>query len=520
MEPLPENVTIAGREDEVAAEGAQQGAAEVEDASGQSEAGADPGAEARADAAAQSGAQAPASAAPDPEEGEAAQITPAETDTAQVETAAAAPQATDTPTETGAEAPAEEATDAAEQPASEEISAEETVADETTQDAVESTSQDPAMASAPRVSELKSTTPPDETVLGGGAEATETTGATAAPDAPETAEAPEAAETQDAGDDDTRAPAPLEDTGLFTEVAPEDMAPETPQGGAESGAEDAPTDEAQASVLGSDQPTGEDTELALATPPAGLPKTDIVTDRLPRIGDEGAAPAPAALSASKAAIDRNAIAFTDPGDAPKMSLVLLDTGPERSSVGDLSLLPFPLTVAVDASRPDAEEAIAFYRKAGAEVVVIVPLPEGATATDVDVTFQAYAPLLEQAVAVMMEESLGFQSLGPGAAQVVTNLEEQGLGLISYQQGLNTAHKLAQKEEVPAGQIFTDLDGEGQSGAVIRRFLDNVAFKARNAEGVVALARVTPESVQALLEWSLGNRAQSVVLAPVSKTLPR
>ncbi|MGH1367332.1 MAG: divergent polysaccharide deacetylase family protein [Maritimibacter sp.] len=275
---------------------------------------------------------------------------------------------------------------------------------------------------------------------------------------------------------------------------------------------------------------GEDDQLAALSPeaandplaPVGLPETSVVTNRLPRIGDpdEPAPAAPAVSLASAKAIDRNAIAFEGARDLPKMSLLLLDTGPARREVGDLSLLPFPLSVAVDASAPDAEEAIKFYRDNGAEVILIVPLPSGATPTDVDVTFQAYGPLLKDVVAVMAEENLGFQALGGGAKQVITNLNEAGLGLVSFTQGLNTAHKAALKDGVPAGQVFRDLDGDGQTPAVIRRFLDNVAFKARNEDGVIALARVRPDSIQALLEWSLGNRAQTVALAPVSATLPR
>ena len=154
----------------------------------------------------------------------------------------------------------------------------------------------------------------------------------------------------------------------------------------------------------------------------------------------------------------------------------------------------------------------------AEVVLIVPLPELATAMDVDVTFQAYDPLMTDIVAVMFPPEAGFQGLGDAAAQVVTNLDERGLGLVTYPEGLNTGHKVAVSEDVPAGQIFRDLDGDGQAGDVMRRFLDNVAFRARNDEGVIAVARVRPESIQALLEWSLGNRAQSVNFAPVSAVL--
>lgn len=248
------------------------------------------------------------------------------------------------------------------------------------------------------------------------------------------------------------------------------------------------------------------------------PAAAVVTNRLPRIGD-----APVEVTAPVAvmspALSRNAVAFEPTGDQPRLAFLLIDSGAQdRSEIGDLGNLPFPVTVAVDASAPDAEEALAFYREQGAEVVLEVPLPAGATATDVAVTMEAYAPLLDQAVAVLVEPDLDFQSLGDGAVQLAANLADSGHGLVSFPAGLNTGHKAAIKEGVRAGLVFRDLDAEGQNASVIRRFLDNAAFKARGEEGVIVVGRTRPETIQALLEWSLGTRADSVTLAPVSAVL--
>ena len=120
--------------------------------------------------------------------------------------------------------------------------------------------------------------------------------------------------------------------------------------------------------------------------------------------------------------------------------------------------------------------------------------------------------------MVVDAALDFQALGPGAVQLATNLAESGHGLVSFPAGLNTGHKSALKLDVPAGLVFLDLDGDGQESPVIRRFLDNAAFRARNEEGVIVIARTRPETLQALLEWSLGNRAQTVTLAPISAVL--
>ncbi|MEZ5767844.1 MAG: divergent polysaccharide deacetylase family protein [Paracoccaceae bacterium] len=251
----------------------------------------------------------------------------------------------------------------------------------------------------------------------------------------------------------------------------------------------------------------------------------VVTGRLPTIGGDTAEPAPevAAEAAEPLdpnalpAIERNAIEFAVEGDQPLLALILLDSG-DRAALEDIGKLPFPLTVAVDASAPDAAEAVAFYDSRGIEVALILPLPAGATPTDVDTTVQAYRPLLDDAAEVVVDAGLEFQALGAGAVQLATNLQESGHGLVSFPSGLNTGHKSAVKLGVPAGLVFLDLDGDGQEGPVIRRFLDNAAFRARNENGVIVLARTRAETLQALLEWSLGNRAQSVTLAPISAVL--
>ena len=246
---------------------------------------------------------------------------------------------------------------------------------------------------------------------------------------------------------------------------------------------------------------------------------NVVTGRLPAIGQQAAsAPETASATPAAPAILRNAADFANPDNRPVMAVLLQDMGPGRRDLGDLKNIPFPLSFAVDASAPDAAEAERFYRDAGAEVVVIVPLLRRATPGDVETALQVYGPLLRDAVAVMVPKEAGFQTMGEGAAQVAAVLAQSGHGLIALPQGLNTGTKLALKQGVPAGLIFRELDNDGQSGAVIRRFMDNAAFKARQNKGVIVFGHARPETIQALIEWSLGNRAKSVALAPVSVVL--
>nr|WP_275116132.1 divergent polysaccharide deacetylase family protein [Aliiroseovarius subalbicans] len=199
-----------------------------------------------------------------------------------------------------------------------------------------------------------------------------------------------------------------------------------------------------------------------------------------------------------------------------MAVILRDAPAARAALGDLKNLPFPISFVVDAGAADAAQAIAFYRAAGAEVVVALSLPDGATPTDAEVVLQAQEALFADAVATLFSAS--FQTAGATARQVAAVMQDGGHGLISIPQGLNTGHKSAVKEGVEAGLVFRELDNDGQSAAVIRRFMDNAAFKARQEPGVIMLGHARVETVQALIEWSLGNRAKSVALAPVSAVL--
>lgn len=263
--------------------------------------------------------------------------------------------------------------------------------------------------------------------------------------------------------------------------------------------------------------------------PIGDLADNVTTNRLPTITQEDAPEAGAADDAAAApedgeqeaaprAIIRNGVPFDITKDLPVMAILLQDQGAQRAQLGDLSSLPFSVTFVVDAIAPDAEEAIAFYKAAGAEVVIAASLPPEATPTDAEVNFQVQDDILAQGSAVLMLTESGFQERSDLAQQVAEILLASGHGVISQPKGLNTGHRLAVKAGVPAGVIFRDVDGAGQDGRAIRRFLDNAAFKARQKEGVIVYGRARPETLQSLIEWSLGNRAKSVSVAPVSAVL--
>ncbi|WP_432449692.1 divergent polysaccharide deacetylase family protein [Aliiroseovarius marinus] len=327
---------------------------------------------------------------------------------------------------------------------------------------------------------------------------------------------------------DLPAPAPEQDnadvegeTGMEPDVTPAPITEDVPDSdgaaGAAPGATEAEAQEAEAEA----PPTIKSDPVA----PIQDQAPDVTTGRLPSIdatpddaAEDEEAPTEAAENDSPLAIERNALPFDNPDARPLMSIVLKDMGPEREKIEGLSKLPFPVSVIVSAIAPDADEAIAFYKKAGLEVVVEANLPPGATPVDAEVNLQVQEPLINKGTAVYLAPESAVQSDAQLAKQVAEILIVSGHGLLTDPQGLNTGHKTALKAGVASGLVFRDLDGDGQTGKVIRRFLDNAAFKARQEEGVILIGRAQPDTVQALVEWSLGSRVNSVAMAPLSATL--
>ncbi|MFX0544197.1 divergent polysaccharide deacetylase family protein [Roseovarius sp. S1116L3] len=246
---------------------------------------------------------------------------------------------------------------------------------------------------------------------------------------------------------------------------------------------------------------------------------DIETNRLPSVGA-----APAELEVEEVpedprAIARNAAPFDNPEGKPLMAIVLIDDGSSPIGLEALDAFPYPLSFAVDAMRPDAAEAMARYRNAGFEVLAMADLPEGADARDTETVMQTVFAAVPEAVGVLEGLGTGLQIGRDASEQLAPILLESGHGLVVFAKGLQTAPKLIAREGVPVGTVFRDFDSEDQSATVIRRFLDQAAFKAgRDEEGVIMLGRLRADTISALLLWGLQDRASRVALAPISAVL--
>lgn len=218
------------------------------------------------------------------------------------------------------------------------------------------------------------------------------------------------------------------------------------------------------------------------------------------------------------ALEIHAASFDASDTRPRMSIVLIDDGTMPAAAAALAGVPFPVTIALDPSRPDAAEALARYRADGYEAAVILRLPEGAAASDVEVTMGATLSELGQTVAVIDLGEGGVQQNREATQQAMSILAAGGRGFVTSASGLNTATRAAEQAGVPSGTVYRDLDSEGQNADVIRRFVDQAAFRARQQSGVVLIGRMRPDTLSALILWGTANRASQVAIAPLSAVL--
>ena len=266
------------------------------------------------------------------------------------------------------------------------------------------------------------------------------------------------------------------------------------------------------------------------------PVREVKVNRLPSLG-ASTATAPVVAESETAALPdadvlpveegaipvlRYAQPFENPDGKPVMAIVLVDEGTslEGAAIGlpALRQLPYPVSFAVDTSLPDAPSRMRAYRQEGFEVLALVNLPEGATATDAEVNLSVALERMPEVVGVLEGMTTGVQTTRDSGRQVAQILAQTGHGFVTQNKGLNTVQKLSARAGVPSAVVFRDFDAQGQSARVIGRFLDQAAFRARQEGSVVMLGRMREETIAALLVWALQERASQVALAPVTGAL--
>ncbi len=218
-------------------------------------------------------------------------------------------------------------------------------------------------------------------------------------------------------------------------------------------------------------------------------------------------------------IEAFAAAFENPEAKPLMSIILID---DEGAFGVEALqdFPYPISFAVSPSDPDAAQKMAKHRAAGFEVLALADLPEAASAQDAEVSLSVWLDALPETVGILEGVETGIQGNRKLADQVAAIAGGTGRGLITQDNGLNTVQKLAARNGIPSGVVFRDIDGARQDPKIMRRFLDQAAFRAGQEGTVVMLGRVRPETISALLLWGLEDRGSRVAMAPISAVMMR
>ncbi|MGR3541396.1 MAG: divergent polysaccharide deacetylase family protein [Hasllibacter sp.] len=296
-----------------------------------------------------------------------------------------------------------------------------------------------------------------------------------------------------------------------------------------------PPEAPAAAVTGDDAVSGDDlldgaapgeeadlVTLEIVEPDAPAPSrftlsSEIAADAEAEAAAAGAEAAEEAPDEEGPAVVRNAVPFEDPAGRPAMAIVLRDAAP-RPDPEVLAGLPLAVTIAVDAEAPDAAEAAAAYRAAGLEVVLSSDLPDGAGPQDAATAFAAWTEAVPQAVGVLELSEGGFSPTREAMDQIVSEAARSGHLMLSYPAGLNATRQAAERAGVPTGLVFRSFDAAGETPEVMRRFLDQAAFRATRGDGIVMLGTATEQTIATLAEWAEGERASQVALAPVSAVI--
>ncbi|MCP1168826.1 divergent polysaccharide deacetylase family protein, partial [Limimaricola sp. ASW11-118] len=218
------------------------------------------------------------------------------------------------------------------------------------------------------------------------------------------------------------------------------------------------------------------------------------------------------------ALLRFAAADTANGGQPRLSVVLIDDGKIDAPVAAASSIPFPVTIAIDPEMPQARNRAARWRAAGYEIAAMARLPDNAAPSDVETAYDTAFETLPETVALLDAGGAGLTSDNAVTARALERLAQDGRGLAALSEGLATPLRQARGQGVPAVEIYRDLGQVGQDDRVIRRFLDQAAFRARQQGAVALMGRLNPETITALTLWGNRTDREGVAPAPLSALL--
>jgi len=217
------------------------------------------------------------------------------------------------------------------------------------------------------------------------------------------------------------------------------------------------------------------------------------------------------------ALERYAAPFDNPDNLPVVGIVLIDDGTFVNGPFLMFESGVKATIAVTATATDVNLFAEAYREAGMEIAMQVPLPVGATPTDVEVNFAAALEVLPEAAMLYASGDDGLRNNRQAAGQIVDILAADNHGFVTVSSGLGGPLRAAEAAGVTAGAIVRNLDdAEGNFDAMLR-ILDRAAFEARRGAGAIVSGTLTPETIAIIQAWSddgvLVGPASAVMLQP-------
>lgn len=274
----------------------------------------------------------------------------------------------------------------------------------------------------------------------------------------------------------------------------------------------------------SDAPEADGPDPVAAGPQERAALPGMRSSSLPQIGAGDQPPArasdvPMPGDAMISALERNSL-YQGVGDGSRMALVLNDPGLPMAMRRSLAALDFPFTVALNPLDTTAPDAAALYNEAGKEVLILATsIPEGATASDLDVNFNAFFAALPTAVGVIDLPGTGFARNARLLGEVLPLLRQDGHGLVTFSGGLAQSERAAATAGVPHAEVFRVLDSGNDSAFTIRRYLDRAVFQASQIGQVIVFGDAANDvTMEAIEMWRAGSRLDQVALVPVSGIL--
>jgi|LGOV01.1.fsa_nt_gb polysaccharide deacetylase 2 family uncharacterized protein YibQ len=228
--------------------------------------------------------------------------------------------------------------------------------------------------------------------------------------------------------------------------------------------------------------------------------------------------------AQNTAFNAFSAAFTDDGELPLMSFILLATTVAESEV--ISSFSTPVTLAVASDNPAAKDIIENYRASGGEVVLLLPseganaLRKGGNPSDAPAFLDAALANTEGVIGVMDGPDGDVNQDTRMISAMVAKLSETGHAIMTVNGlGLNRTSILATESGVPATDISRAIDTNNGTIAVVRA-LDKIVLQIGDQKSVTIYTESNPDMLFALKFWLESEKAKSVTIAPVSASILR